>query len=147
MLWGRHDESVATELWSGSPFNVSADSHLCWGIVNPAATICRVTSDPAPVPPALQQRSRVTHERLFAAGTRLLEEGGEEALTVAAVADAAGLSVGSVYRRFGDKERLLAAIQTRFTDEFREEFRQRVADTGLSASTPAAEVITSAVVG
>ncbi|SKG75661.1 TetR family transcriptional regulator [Mycobacteroides abscessus subsp. bolletii] len=65
----------------------------------------------------------MTHERLFLAGTRLLEEGGPEALTVAAVAEMAGVSVGSVYRRFGDKERLLLAIQARFTDEFLAEFK------------------------
>ena len=58
------------------------------------------------MPPALQARSRVTQDRIFTAGTRLLQEGGPEALTVAAVAAAAGVAVGSVYRRFGDKERL-----------------------------------------
>jgi AcrR family transcriptional regulator len=106
-----------------------------------------VSNDPSTVPPALQARSRLTHDRIFAAGTRLLEEGGAEALTVATVAEAAGVAVGSVYRRFGDKERLLGAIQARFTEDFRAEFRQRVADTGLTAATPPAEVIAAAVAG
>jgi AcrR family transcriptional regulator len=106
-----------------------------------------VSSDPASVPPALQARSRITQDRIFAAGKRLLEEGGPEALTVAAVAQAAGVSVGSVYRRFGDKERLLLAIHAQFADDLRAEFRQRVTDTGLTASTPPAEVIASAVAG
>lgn len=52
-----------------------------------------------------------------------------------------------MYRRFGDKERLLGAIQTRFTAEFKAEFRQRVADTGLTAATPPAQVIGAAVRG
>ncbi|WP_448624979.1 TetR/AcrR family transcriptional regulator [Geodermatophilus sp. URMC 64] len=106
-----------------------------------------MSSDPSIVPPALQARSRVTQDRIFVAGTRLLEEGGPEALTVAAVAAAAGVAVGSVYRRFGDKERLLGAIQARFTEDFRAEFRQRVSDTGLTAATPPAQVIAAAVTG
>jgi len=104
-----------------------------------------VSTEPSSTPPALQARSRVTQNRIFAEGTRLLEEGGPEALTVAAVAKAAGVSVGSVYRRFGDKERLLLTIQARFTDEFRAEFGHRVSGTGLTAATPPAEVIGSAV--
>jgi AcrR family transcriptional regulator len=106
-----------------------------------------VSSEPSSVPPALQARSRVTQDRIFAASTRLLEEGGPEALTVAAVAAAAGVAVGSVYRRFGDKERLLLAIQARFTEDFRAEFRQSVADTGLTSAVPPAEVIGAAVTG
>jgi AcrR family transcriptional regulator len=106
-----------------------------------------VSSDPSVVPPALQARSRLTQDRIFSAGTRLLEEGGAEALTVAAVAEAAGVAVGSVYRRFGDKERLLGAIQARFTEDFRAEFRQRVANTGLTPAAPPAEVIAAAVTG
>jgi AcrR family transcriptional regulator len=86
-------------------------------------------------------------DRIFAAGTRLLEESGPEALTVAAVAAAAGVAVGSVYRRFGDKDRLLAAIQARFTRDFRAEFGQRVTNAGLSPATPPAEVIAAAVTG
>ena len=106
-----------------------------------------MTSDPLGVPSALQARSRLTQDRIFAAGTRLLENGGPEALTVAAVAEAAGVAVGSVYRRFGDKDRLLGAIQAQFTEDFRAEFRQRVANTGLTAATPPAEVIAAAVTG
>ena len=57
----------------------------------------------------------MTRELIFQAGAGLLEEGGAEALTVAAVAARAGVSVGSVYRRFGDKDRLLASLQADFT--------------------------------
>lgn len=106
-----------------------------------------MSSEPTTVPPALQARSRLTQDRIFAAGTRLLTEGGAEALTVATVAEAAGVAVGSVYRRFGDKERLLGAIQARFTEDFRAEFRRRVTDTGLTAAAPPAEIIAAAVVG
>jgi AcrR family transcriptional regulator len=99
------------------------------------------------VPPAVQARSRLTQDRIFTAGTRLLEEGGPEALTVVSVAEAAGVSVGTVYRRFGDKERLLLAIHTRFADDLRAEFRQRLSDTELTPASPPATVIASAVAG
>jgi AcrR family transcriptional regulator len=46
------------------------------------------------------------------AGLELLAEEGPDALTVGAVAPRAGL--GTVYRRFGNKERLLAALQFAF---------------------------------
>lgn len=99
------------------------------------------------MPPARQERSRLTQNRIITGGIRLLQERGPEALTVAAVAEAAGVSVGSVYRRFGDKERLLGAIQARLAEDFRAEFRRRVAGTGVTAASAPAEVIASAVVG
>ena len=106
-----------------------------------------VSVEQSSLPPALQARSRATQDRIFAAGTKLLEEGGAEALTVAGVAAAAGVAVGSVYRRFGDKERLLGVIQARFTEGFSAEFRQRVADTGLTPAADPTDVIAAAVTG
>lgn len=106
-----------------------------------------MSSKPPSVPTAVQARSRVTQDRIFAAGKRLLEEGGPEALTVASVAEAAGFSVGSIYRRFGDKERLLLAIHDEFATGMRAEFGRRVADTRLAAASQPAEIIASAVAG
>jgi len=106
-----------------------------------------MSRDSTTVPPALQERSRRTQDRILTAGMQLLQEGGAEALTVVAVAELAGVAVGSLYRRFGDKDRLLGAIQARFTEDFGAEFRRRVSETGLSASTPPPKVIAAAVVG
>ncbi|GAA4721382.1 TetR/AcrR family transcriptional regulator [Phytohabitans rumicis] len=94
------------------------------------------------LPPAQQARSRVTQQRILEAGTALLEEGGTEGLTIAAVASRAGVSVGSVYRRFGDKDRLTAALQHDMIDKFRADIIRRFkplrADpTGLVASAVA----------
>jgi AcrR family transcriptional regulator len=77
------------------------------------------------LPPAQQARSRLTQQRILEAGTALLEEGGTEALTVAAVATRAGVSVGSVYRRFGDKDRLFAALQHDLVEHFQADILQR----------------------
>jgi AcrR family transcriptional regulator len=102
---------------------------------------------PSTTPPALQSRSRLTQDRIFLAGRRLLETGGPDALTVAAVAADAGVAVGSVYRRFGDKERLLHAILARFLDDFHAEFEGRVGDLATSARADPAGAIDAAVTG
>ncbi|MBY6685656.1 TetR/AcrR family transcriptional regulator [Rhodococcus sp. BP-149] len=74
------------------------------------------------VPPvAVQARSRRTQELIAEAAYALLMEGGVDALTMPALAVRAGVSVGSVYRRFGDKDRLLAAVQEGFAQTLRRE--------------------------
>ena len=49
-------------------------------------------------------------DRIVAAATRLLTEGGREAVSTRAVAAAAGLQAPVIYRLFGDKQRLLDAV-------------------------------------
>jgi AcrR family transcriptional regulator len=95
------------------------------------------------LPPAQQARSRLTQQRILAAGTALLEEGGTEMLTIAAVAARAGASVGSVYRRFGDKDRLIAALQHDMIDKFRADAIRRFAP----LRTDPAALVASAVAG
>ncbi|MFK0159936.1 TetR/AcrR family transcriptional regulator [Streptomyces sp. NPDC090493] len=77
-------------------------------------------------PAALQERSRRSQQDILKAGYALLEEGGVDALTVAAVAERAGMAVGSIYRRFGDKEGLLLAIQHAFTENLQAEITERM---------------------
>lgn len=61
----------------------------------------------------LQTRSESSADRMLAATLALLDEGGQAAVTVAAVARAAGTSNGSLYHRFGDRHGLLLAAQAR----------------------------------
>ena len=61
-----------------------------------------------------QARSRLTLHRLLSAAEALLDHGGLDAATVPAIAKAAGVSVGVVYRRFPDKDMLLRAVYERF---------------------------------
>ena len=51
-----------------------------------------------------------TKERLVAVATRLLDEGGPEAVTLRSVAHAIGLSHNAPYKHFTDKRALLAAV-------------------------------------
>jgi AcrR family transcriptional regulator len=97
---------------------------------------------PSPdIPPALQERSRRTHQRIYEAGTRVLEQQGPSALTVANVASAAGVSTGSVYRRFGSKEQLLTVIQHEFVEDFKAEMARRLAEGRARSAASLDEVV------
>ncbi|MFI7586899.1 TetR/AcrR family transcriptional regulator [Spongisporangium articulatum] len=61
-----------------------------------------------------QERSRASTERVLAAVLDLAAEGSLDAVTVGAVASRAGVSVGAIYGRFGDKTALVLAAQERF---------------------------------
>lgn len=63
----------------------------------------------SPSPP-VQQRSRQTLEAVLVAATELFARSGEKEFTLPQVAKRAGVSVGTVYRRFATKEDLLAAV-------------------------------------
>ena len=58
-----------------------------------------------------QQRSRVALARIVEASQQLLRTSGIEDFSMAAVAQAAGLPVGNIYRRFRGKDELLQAIK------------------------------------
>lgn len=84
-----------------------------------------------PHPPAQQERSRRTEHQILQAGLALLGELGEAGITMSAVSERAGVSVGSIYRRFGSREDLLIAM----TKEFAEGFHHRL-QRKLSAARP-----------
>jgi AcrR family transcriptional regulator len=64
--------------------------------------------------PIYQDRGRLTVDRLLDAAEHLLAHDGLEAATVPAIAEAADLAVGTVYKRFPDKDALLRAAYMRF---------------------------------
>jgi AcrR family transcriptional regulator len=66
--------------------------------------------------PVNQARSRDARDRLLAAGERVFARLGYDAAHVTDIAQAAGCSVGSFYRRFRDKEAFFKALHHRFTD-------------------------------
>jgi AcrR family transcriptional regulator len=57
-----------------------------------------------------QDRSRATVDSILAATARVLVKRGFDGLTTNAVADAAGVSIGSLYQYFPNKEALVAAL-------------------------------------
>ncbi len=62
-----------------------------------------------------QERSELSSARLLDAAAELIEKGGYEAMTLAAVGERAGYSRGLVTARFGSKEQLLVALVDRIT--------------------------------
>lgn len=76
-------------------------------------------------------------KRVLDAAQRLLSESGVEAVEIREVARAAQVGVGTVYRRFGDKAGLCAAL----LDEREREFQQRLltGDAPLGPGAPARE--------
>lgn len=75
-----------------------------------------------------------TRDQLVAAATRLLDEGGPEAVTLRAVARGVGVSHNAPYRHFEDKRALLAAVAQAGFRELRTGF----ASVAEAATTPLA---------
>jgi len=70
---------------------------------------------PARTPPR-QARSRATEKRLLDAAERVIAKHGLEGATLPQIARQARVSPANVYRRFRDKDALIAAVFSRFSD-------------------------------
>ncbi|MFJ3928095.1 TetR/AcrR family transcriptional regulator [Streptomyces sp. NPDC090022] len=87
-----------------------------------------------PVPPAhplrrtpIQQRSADRLARILDACAELLDETGYENLSTRAVAQRAGVPIGSVYRFFGNKRAMADALAHRNLDRYAEGIAHRLA--------------------
>ncbi|WP_449480001.1 TetR/AcrR family transcriptional regulator [Streptomyces avidinii] len=81
-----------------------------------------------------QARSAATLARVLRAAEEIASSAGLEEMTIAGVAERAGVSVGTIYRRFEDKEQLITALSERMLER-REEYvaeRLRAAEPSLS---------------
>lgn len=76
-----------------------------------------------------QARSRATVEAVIEAGARILSEQGWGGFTTNKVADAAGVSIGSLYQYFPDKLSLVDAIRRRHIDDSLDAVRSALAKT------------------
>jgi|SRR5580692_7742126 len=63
-------------------------------------------------------------ERVLRAADTLWKRGGEKALTMRAVAQAAGTNTPAVYRRFKDREDLIRGLLLRIAKRIRQQFEQ-----------------------
>ncbi len=97
------------------------------------------------VRPPKQRRSRESYERVLDAAHVLLEENGFEGFTVQEVAARAGVSIGAIYERFGNKETLLRAVHARLMEAMAACDAPGAADGAAGASVGAPEAIASAV--
>ncbi|WP_026259119.1 TetR/AcrR family transcriptional regulator [Uliginosibacterium gangwonense] len=71
----------------------------------------RLTTNPRKTP--VQARSRATVDAIIQAATYILTEVGWEGLTTNAVAERAGVNIGSLYQFFPNKEAVIAELQRR----------------------------------
>lgn len=104
----------------------------------------RVRSGPADLarPPVraaalrtVQPRARATRDALLSAARSLLGEREFDALSVADIAAAAGVSVGSFYGRFSDKDSFFTVLQQQIIGEWLEDGRRLLAPVRLDGRT------------
>jgi len=96
--------------------------------------------------PVVQERGRQTLERLLDAAEQMLDFVGLEGATVPAIAAGAGVSVGTVYKRFPDKDTVLRAVHERFYNDLLAA-NQFALDPAKWADTPTIELVTTLVAG
>ena len=81
-----------------------------------------------------QQATAARREKVLAAALQLYEEGGEEAITIEALATRSATSVGSLYHHYQGKEGIVAALYQGCLEDFRQSSRQALAEcTGAEA--------------
>jgi AcrR family transcriptional regulator len=75
-----------------------------------------------------QKRSQETVSRILDAAARLLDEQGYTATTTNHVAELAGVSIGSLYQYFPNKDALLVALAERHLTEAASDMEERLAE-------------------
>ncbi len=85
-----------------------------------------------------QARSQVMVETLLQATTRIIRQEGRENLTTNRIAEVAGVSVGSLYQYFQNKESLLDALRERYEAQFLERL---IREFGSIAPLPLREAV------
>ena len=91
-----------------------------------------------------QQRSRQTVDALLEAVQLVAKRHGTQAITTNRIAEAAGVSVGSLYQYFPDKRAIFTALHDRHVDEVRRVIEQTTTD---CASAPLEEFARELVLG
>ena len=88
----------------------------------------------------VRARAQLTRAALLKAGRELLETHDFQAMSVAAIAAANGMSVGSFYGRFKDKEAFFESLQGEITAEWIEQ-ASRVLECGACQGLTATELV------
>lgn len=99
----------------------------------PRSTGARTSPRKSPV----QKRSKITVDVILEAAARVLAKEGAEALTTNRIAEVAGVSVGSVYQYFPNKESIVAAL----VDRSVEGSRSVIGALPVAGDTPLADLI------
>ncbi|MER5887530.1 TetR/AcrR family transcriptional regulator [Streptomyces sp. NPDC001941] len=89
---------------------------------------------PAPYREPRQARSAATLARVLRAAEEIATSTGLDAMTMTGVAARAGVAVGTLYRRFDDKDQLVTALTERMLEQREEYVAERLAAAGPSLS-------------
>jgi AcrR family transcriptional regulator len=81
-----------------------------------------------------QQRSRERVDLILRSAGQLLAEKGLESLTTNAIADRAGIPIGSLYQFFGDKDQIIGELLRRFSGEINEFLLRDLSAEGLRSN-------------
>lgn len=90
---------------------------------------------------ARQERSKATQAAIVEAAARLLESQGRGGLTTNAIADRAGVSVGSLYQYFPNKEAILATLIRDKRRTLLMQMQQAVQETSAAAPSVALDAL------
>jgi AcrR family transcriptional regulator len=85
---------------------------------------------PVPRKQPTQQRAAETVDAIVTAVERVLHTHGAEGLTTNRIAEVAGVSVGTLYQYFPNKQALVGALQERVLQQMLEKFREGLAAAG-----------------
>ncbi|PZT69873.1 TetR/AcrR family transcriptional regulator [Streptomyces sp. SW4] len=89
----------------------------------------------------VQRRSAERLARILDACAELLDEAGYDALSTRAVAQRAGVPIGSVYRFFGNKRQMADALAQRNLERYAERVTERLAEAGDGGWRAALDVV------
>jgi len=97
------------------------------------------------VRPPKQQRSREAWNRVLDAGVAILEDGGYDAFTIAAVCDRASVAPTAIYARTTSKDALFLAVYEHGIARLRAEQEEAFADESRWADLAPAQLVRAAV--
>lgn len=100
----------------------------------------RATIKAARKPPQ-QSRSRVTVTTILDAAVRIMDQEGADAATTTRIAEVAGVSVGTLYQYFGNRDSILDALQDREFERATEFMLRVLAERGGAPQQIARRVI------
>jgi AcrR family transcriptional regulator len=106
----------------------------------------RPASTPVPRKLPKQERATLTIDAIVTAVERILEQQGPGALTTNRIAEVAGVSVGTLYQWFPNKEALIAALQDRYLEQTLGLCRSALAAAGSVPLAAAVDAVAAALV-
>jgi AcrR family transcriptional regulator len=88
----------------------------------------KLARDPARRRQPMQKRSQETVDAILDAVIRLLKRSGASAITTNRIAETAGVSIGSVYQYFPNKDAIFVALHERHIDQVDRVLRRKIAE-------------------